>query len=144
MEVKHAGMKKIDPTVLRETVYVLAWTLVLSGLMQAVFLIGSWWDVTVMFGNLLGGSVAVLHFFLLGLTVQNAIGKDEKDIKNSMKLSLTLRNFMVIAAAAVAFLIPDAFNIIAMLVSLLFPSIAVKLRPMFMKKDEKAGDATDE
>lgn len=137
-------MKKIDATVLRETAYVAAWTLVLSGVMQAIFLIGSWWDITVVSGNLLGGGVAVLHFFFLGLTVQNALGKDEKDIKNAMKLSLTLRNFMIIAAAAVAFLLPSAFDVIAMLVSLLFPSVAVKLRPLFMKKDEKAGDATDE
>ncbi len=137
-------MKKIDPTVLRETVYVIAWTFVLSGVMQAVFLIGSWWNVTVLFGNILGGGVAVLNFFLMGLTVQNALGKEEKDAKNTVKLSLTLRNFMIIAAAVVAFLLPDVFNVISMLVPLLFPSIAVKLRPMFMKKDEMAGDATDE
>ena len=137
-------MKKIDATVLRETVYVAAWTLVLSAVMQSVFLIGSWWDITVLFGNLLGGGVAVLNFFLMGITVQNALSKDEKDAKNTVKLSLTLRNFMIMASAVVSFLLPSVFNVIAMLVSLLFPSVAVKLRPMFMKKEGRAGDATDE
>ena len=138
------NMKKIDATVLRETAYVAAWTLILSAVMQAVFLVGSWWDFTVLFGNIFGGGVAVLNFFLMGLTVQKALAKDEKDAKNTMKLSLTLRNFMIMASAVVAFLCPGTFNVIAMLVSLLFTSVAVKLRPIFMKKDEKAGDAEDE
>ena len=136
-------MKKIDATVLRETMYIFAWEIILSVIMQAVFLVGGWWDITVLWGNLLGGGAAMLHFFLLGITVQNALGKEEKEAKDLMKLSLTLRNLLLVAAAVLGFLF-DCFNIIALLVPMLFPGIAAKLRPLFMKKDEKAGDIENE
>ncbi len=136
-------MKKIDATVLRETMYIFAWEIILSVIMQAVFLVGGWWDITVLWGNLLGGGAAMLHFFLLGITVQNALGKEEKEAKDLMKLSLTLRNLLLVAAAVLGFLF-DCFNIIALLVPMLFPGIAAKLRPLFMKKDEKAGDTENE
>ena len=56
-------MKKIDATVLKETKYILFWALILSALMQAVFLIIRQWDYTVLLGNLLSGGSAVLNFF---------------------------------------------------------------------------------
>ena len=140
---EYSIMKKIDPVVLRETVYVAAWVIVLSALMEAVFLVGGWWDMTVLWGNLLGGGAIMLHFFLLGITVQNALKKEQKEAKDLMKLSLTLRNLLLVAAAVIGFLF-DCFNIIALLVPMLFPGIAVKLRPLFMKKEEKAGDTANE
>ena len=115
-------MKKIDATVLRETMYIFAWEIILSVIMQAVFLVGGWWDITVLWGNLLGGGAAMLHFFLLGITVQNALGKEEKEAKDLMKLSLTLRNLLLVAAAVLGFLF-DCFNIIALLVPMLFPGM---------------------
>ena len=136
-------MKKIDAIVVRETLYIGAWTFVLSLLMQAVFLVGGWWNLTVLWGNLLGGAAAVLYFFLMGITVQVALGKESKEAKDTMKLSLALRNMMLIAVIVIGFIF-DCFDIIALLVPLLFPSIAAKLRALFMKKDEKAGDGTDE
>ncbi len=136
-------MKKIDAEIIRSTLYVLVWVIVLSALMQAVFLVGGWWDITVLWGNLLGGGVAVLHFFLLGITVQKALGKEEKEAKDIMRLSHTLRNLLLVAAAVIGFLF-DCFNIIALLVPMLFPSIAAKLWPLFMKKDERAGESTNE
>lgn len=136
-------MKKIDATVVRTTLYVGTWELILSALMQAVFLIGGWWDVTVLWGNLLGGAAAVLHYFLMGITVQKALGKEEKEAKDLMKLSLTLRNMMLVAVMAIGFLF-NCFNIIALLVPMLFPSVAAKASPIFLKEDEKAGDGANE
>ena len=68
--------KKVDGTVRKETIYIAAAVLILSMLMQAVFLIIKQWDYTVLLGNLLGGGVAVLNFFLMGLTVQKATSAD--------------------------------------------------------------------
>ncbi len=136
-------MKKIDAAVVRATLYIGAWELVLSALMQAVFLVGGWWDITVLWGNLLGGAAAVLHYFLMGITVQKALKKEEKEAKDLMKLSLTLRNMMLVAVMVIGFVF-DCFNVIALLVPMLFPSIGAKLSPMFIKEEKKAGDGANE
>ncbi len=128
---------KIDATVKRETMYIGAGVIILSALMEAVFLIIGKWDITVLFGNLLGGFCAVLNFFLMGITVQKALGKEEKEARDVIKLSQTLRMFMQLAFAAVGFLIPSVFNVIAVLVSLLFPRIAIAFRPVFDKRMDK-------
>lgn len=125
-------MKKIDPTVVRETYYIFAFTIILSVFMEAVFLIIGKWDLTVLFGNILGAAAAVGNFLLLGLTVQSAVLKEEKDARNLIKLSQTLRFFLLIAVAVVGYLVP-IFNPIAVVIPLLFPRIAIALRPFIMK-----------
>lgn len=129
-------MKKIDQTVLRETGFVAFVTVLLSLLLEAVFLIIGAWDLTVLWGNLFGAAVAVLNFFLMGLTVQAAVQKEEKDAKNTMKFSQSARMLLLFLALALCFLIP-AFNLISAAVSLIFPRIAVFLRPITMKNEEK-------
>jgi len=127
-------MKKIDATVLKETGFIAAFTLILSLLMQSVFLIIGKWDYTVLLGNLLGYLAAVGNFFLLGLTVQSAVEKEEKDAKNLMKLSSTLRLLMMFVIAIIGYAVP-VFNVIAMIIPYLFPRIALAIRPAFLKKD---------
>ena len=124
---------KIDATVWRETLYIAAGVVILSALMESVFLIIGKWDITVLFGNLLGGFCAVLNFFLMGLTVQKALTKEEKEARDVIKLSHTLRMLMQLAFAAIGFLIP-IFSEIAMLLPLLFPRIAIIFRPLLDKK----------
>ena len=126
-------MKRIDPIVLKETTFILSFTVIFSMLMQAVFLIINAWDYTVLLGNLLGIVAATLNFFLLGITVQNAVVKEEKDAKNLMKLSQTGRLFMMFAFALVGYLVP-VFNTISVVVPFLFPRIAIMIRPLFSKK----------
>ena len=126
-------MKKIDPTVLKETAYITVFTIIFSMLMQAVFLILQKWDYTVLLGNLLGMIAVVLNFLLMGITVQNAVLKEEKDAKNLMKLSQTGRLFMMFAFALIGYLVP-VFNAIAVVIPFLFPRIAIMFRPFFMKK----------
>ncbi len=125
-------MGKIDRTVLRETLYIAAVTLIFSMLMQSVFLVASLWNYTVLCGNLLGFFAAVGNFLLMGITVQNALGKDEKEAANLMKFSQRGRLFLLFAVALVAYLIP-AFDIIATVIPLIFPRIAVALRPLIIK-----------
>lgn len=127
-------MKKIDSTVLAETKYIATVTLLLSLLMQAVFLVISRWDLTVLWGNLWGAFAAVLNFFLMGLTVQAALSKDEKEAKNLVKFSQSARLFLLLILAGIGYLLP-CFHTIAVVVPLLFPRIGVALRPIF-KKDQ--------
>ena len=68
-------MKKISDSVKKETGFVALWSIVFSVLMQAAFLISGHWDMTVLWGNLLGAGVGILNFFSLGLTLQNAFEK---------------------------------------------------------------------
>ncbi len=126
-------MKKIDSTVLKETAYIGAMVLIFSLALQSVFLIIGKWDYTVLLGNLLGFIAAVGNFFLMGLSVQASLNKEEKDAKNFMKFSQSLRLLLLFVIAVVGYLVP-VFNILAVLIPFLFPRIAVALRPLFMKK----------
>ena len=125
-------MKKIDSTVIKETYYIATITFLLSVILQSVFLVIGKWDYTVAFGNLLGFVASVGNFFLMGLTVQSALGKEEKDAKNIMKLSQTARLFLMFTVALIGYLIP-IFNTISVIVPFLFPRIAVALRPIIIK-----------
>jgi hypothetical protein len=130
-------MKKIDPTVKKETFYIFIWTVILSLLMQAVFLIIVKWDTTVLFGNLLGAVAAVLNFFIMGISVQAALGREEKDAKNVIKLSQSLRFIMLVAVGAIGYLVPFC-NVIATVLPFLFPRIAIAFRPLFNR--ERGGE----
>ena len=129
-------MNKIDATVKKETLYIAVFTFIFSLLLQSVYLILGRWDTTVLLGNLLGGVAATANFFIMGLTVQKALGKEEKDAKNLMKLSQSLRLFMLFAVALIGYLVP-VFNMVAVVVPFLFPRIAVTLRALFIKKQSK-------
>ena len=126
-------MKKIDRVILVETAYIAVATLIFSMLMQSVFLIIGKWDITVLLGNLFGAFAAVLNFFLMGLGVQKALGKDEKAAANVMKLSQSARLFMMLVFALVGYLVP-VFNLLAVVIPFIFPRIAIMFRPMFNKR----------
>ncbi len=126
-------MKKIDATVLKETGYIAVITLILSVLMQSVFLVVGKWDVTVLLGNLLGGVATIGNFFLMGLTVQSALGLEAKEAKNRMKLSQMLRTLLLFGVAVVGYVV-SVFNLLAVIIPYLFPRIAVALRAFSVKK----------
>ena len=123
-------MAKIDETVRRETLYIAAWTLLFSVLMEAVFLLTGYWHYEVLLGNMLGALFAVLNFFLMGLTVQKALQKEEKDAKTMMKASQSMRMIMLLVVCILGGVLPF-FNLFAVLIPLIFPRIAVMLRPLF-------------
>ena len=135
-------MKKIDPTILRETRYVASVTVVLSAIMQAVFLVIGKWNLTVLFGNLFIGFAVILNFFLMGLTVQKAVTQDEKSAKRTVKMSMLGRNVMMFAFLASAVLLREkVFNIWASLIPVVFPRIAIALKQILMKNEP---DSTEE
>ena len=111
------------------------WVIVLSVLMEAVFLILGKWDLTVLWGNLLGGGTAVLNFFLMGLGVQNSLGKEDKDAKTTIRLSQLYRNMMLIVVALIGLLV-SVFHSWAVIVPLFFPRIAIAFHPLFHKEAE--------
>ena len=123
-------MNKIDKTVLKETKYIACWVLFLSMIAEAVFLIIGKWDYTVLLGNLLSGALVILNFFLLGITVQKAVNKEEKEAKTAMKVSQLYRNLMIIVVTVIGVAL-KCFNTWIVLIVLFFPRIAVAFRPLF-------------
>ncbi len=126
-------MNKLDKTVLKETIYISAVTLILSILMQAVFLILQKWDITVLLGNVWGDIAAVGNFLLMGITVQNAVSKEPAEAKKLIQLSMTLRMLLLIIFAFAGYLVPF-FHTIAAIIPFLFPRIAIALRPLIIKE----------
>ncbi len=141
-------MKKIDKTIIKETVYIGAWVIILSLFMQAIFLIIDIvtpperiiWDYTVILGNLLSATCGILNFFFLGLTVQRAMESDDDKYKmNLMRLSKSLRMLFVFCVIVLGAVFRETvFNLWATLIPLFFPRIAIALRPFFNKRNKTA------
>lgn len=126
-------MKPIDPTVKKETRYIAFMCVLFSLLLQAVFLVLSKWTVAVLLGNLLGIAAAVGNFLLMGLTVQNALEKEEDEAKRLVKSSQSFRLAMMFVVALIGYLVP-CFHAVAVVVPFLFPRLAIALRPLLIKE----------
>ncbi len=138
-------MKKIDPIVLKETGFVALISFVMCVFMNAVFLIVDYfvdgaWSWLVLLGTFIGYVAAVGNFFLMGLTVVKALGKEGKDAANLIKLSQMGRLLMLFLIALGAYLIDlfafEEFSvgfILAVVIPYTFPRIGVMLRPLASK-----------
>ena len=129
-------MTKIDATVQRETKYIAAWVVIFSVLMQAVFLLIGKWDYTVLLGNILSATGAILNFLFMGITVQKAVLKDEKDAKTAVRLSMIYRTLFMLAFMVVGAVVP-VFNLWASLIPFLFPRLAIAIKPISDKNYKK-------
>lgn len=125
-------LMKINSTVRFETVYIAAWVIVCSALLEAIFLIIGKWDYTVILGNLLSGSAAVLNFLFMGITVQKAVDMEQKKAAHTIKISQSLRTLFLFVVAAIGVAL-SCFNIFSALIPLFFPRIAIAFRPLFWK-----------
>lgn len=132
---------KVEKVVKQETLYIGVCGLIFSILMQAVFLIGHWWNWSVLWGNLLGFGISWLNFFLMALTVQIAVAHSAEDAKRIMRKSQSKRSLLLIVAMAVICMV-DCFDLWAGLIPFLFPRIAVGLRA-FGKKNEMPATPVD-
>lgn len=124
---------RIDPTVVKETRFIAGIELTLSAVMQIVYLALGAWNITVLLGNLLGGTLAVGNFFLMGLTVAKSIGLSEKDAKKKLQSSQQLRLLMMLVVLVIGGAL-SCFDTIAMLIPQVFPRIGVTIRGLALKK----------
>lgn len=130
-------MKKLDKAVIKETMFVLLWTVGLSLVMNGVFVAISQWNLTVLWGTLLSCTVSVLNFFLMGVGVQSIVNNktlDEKGQKARIRLSLYLRMIMIIAAVAVGVAL-ECFNTVAVILPIFFPRISLFFRQFALAKE---------
>ncbi len=123
---------KIDEIVKKETIYITTVVGLLSILLQAVFLVFFKWDYTVLLGTILSSVAGVFNFFLLGITVQKAVVKEEKAAKKTMEVSRLYRMLFMVVVVLVGVNVP-CFSMWAVVISLFFPRIAIALKPVFDK-----------
>ena len=136
-------MKKIEPTIIKETLYILVCVVIFSAIMESVFLIIHRWDYTVLLGNLLTGFVVTLNFFLMGLGVQKSLEKDEKEAKKVIRLSQIYR-YLILIVFLVIGVVFSCFNNWAVFIPVVFPRIAVAIRPLIDKMRKKKETTTQE
>ena len=133
-------IKKIDETVLKETVFVSIWIGIFSLIMQGVFIAIGKWDYTVLLGNLLSGFAGIFNFLLLGVTVQRAVATgDTKKAKRLMRTSQFLRLLMMAAVAILGASAP-VFNLWACLIPFLFPRLSMFIRQLTLKNEKGVED----
>ena len=127
-------LKDIQPAIKEEKKKVALSTLVCVLLMWGVFFVLHMvvperipFDYTVILGGIGGGAVAVLNFFLMGLTVQKIVNvQDEKAAQMWMKSSYTQR-FLVQMLWCIVVKILPVFHLVAGIAPLLFPGIGIKI-----------------
>lgn len=134
---------RVEKAVRDTTLYVIAVTLILSALMQAVFLLTGYWDYRVLLGNLWGGGFAVLNFFLMGISVQRAVDKSPEDAAKYIKANSSARMLMLFVVAAIGAAIPF-LNTIAELIPFFFPRIAVFVMGLRKPRGEQNDQAVKE
>ena len=139
-----------DPVVKKETKFIAVWVLILSCILQAVFLVIGKWDYTVLLGNLLSGTAAVVNFLLMGLTVVKTLEKqkedddgDFKEARQFAKMSQTARNAMIVIVGVLGPALP-CFNIFSTLIPLFFPRIAAWIRMLFVKGSDAPAAGSSE
>ena len=127
---------KIQKAVLKETGHIAIGVLIADAVMCGVFAILGKFDCTVVLGALLGTAIAVANFFLLGVTLQKAVGMKEYASKY-VRQSYSLRMFFCFAGVAVSVFAP-CFHPIAAIVPLLMPQLVIyAMRALGLYKPDK-------
>ena len=128
----------MDPAVKKETGYIAVWVVLLSLVMEAVFLLIGQWDLSVLSGGLGGAAIAIGNFFLMALIATRIMnraleaGKPE-DTVNKVKATASVR---LLGCVGLCVLLIAVFktNVYATLIPLLFPRIGIAFRPVIDRK----------
>ena len=135
-------MKSIDPTIKKETLFISVVTLILSALLESVYLITGKWDITVILGNLLGSGVGILNFFFMCIGLSNALGKDAKAARTTVTFSHTMR-FILMAVVVGLSVFIEWFALLPTLISLFFPTVGVYIRAMKVKGKDNSNVSSE-
>ena len=137
----------MDPAVKKETGYIAVWVVLLSFVMEAVFLLIREWDFSVLFGNLGGAAAAVGNFFLMALIATRVMnralesGKPE-DTVSKVKATATIRLLGCLGLCVILIAVFKT-NVYATLIPLLFPRVGIAFRPMIDRKRGKEPPGTE-
>ena len=135
---------KIDGTVKKETAYVAIAEAVLIAVMLAVYLIISKFTLNVLFAALTSGAVAVLNFFVMGLTVQKAVTVDDDSDRRKLIRASQLVRLLVLGVVVIVCAVFPKFDIFALFIPLFFPRLFAQARGIYgAVKDGKNGGRTE-
>ncbi|GCA67453.1 hypothetical protein KGMB01110_18890 [Mediterraneibacter butyricigenes] len=133
-------MSILQPAVKKETQKVVVYTVVGVVLMWGVlFLLRPTmpdkivFDYTTILAGIIGGGVAILNFFLMGISVQNIAATEDQDLaKKKMKTSYSQRMALQLIWVVIAIAAP-CFYFVAGILPLLFPSLGIKFMAVIKK-----------
>ena len=133
-------MSVLQPAVKKETQKVVVYTVVGVVLMWGVlFLLRPTmpdkivFDYTTILAGIIGGGVAILNFFLMGISVQNIAAPEDQDLaKKKMKTSYSQRMALQLIWVVIAIAAP-CFYFVAGILPLLFPSLGIKFMAVIKK-----------
>ena len=125
----------MDPAVRKETGYIAVWVILLSLVMEAVFLLLRKWDLSVLFGNLGGAAVAIGNFFLMALIATRAMNRAVENGKPEEAAARVKATAMVRLLGSVLlcvlFIAVFKTNVYTTLIPMLFPRIGIMFWPKF-------------
>ena len=130
----------------RETLFVLAGSLVLSLVMELVFLLLGRWRPAVLYGNLLTVFATTLNYYLMCRALLRAVaaGGDENNVKARMKASATGRMLLlglIVAGGCYASVRWNAVDLWATLIPLLFVRLTLFVRSRMIAREMPADGA---
>lgn len=135
---------KIDGTVKKETAYVAIAEAILVAIMLAVYLIISKFTLNVLFAALISGAVAVLNFFVMGLTVQKAVTVEDDSDRRKLIRSSQLLRLLVMGVIVIICAVFPKLDIFALFIPLFFPRLFAQARGIYgAVKDSKNGGKTE-
>ena len=135
---------KIDGTVKKETAYVAIAEAILIAIMLAVYLIISKFTLNVLFAALTSGAVAVLNFFVMGLTVQKAVTVDDDSDRRKLIRASQLVRLLVMGVIVIVCAVFPKLDIFALFIPLFFPRLFAQARGIYgAVKDGKNGGRTE-
>ena len=130
----------------RETLFVLAGSLVLSLLMELVFLLFGRWRPAVLYGNLLTVFATTLNYYLMCRALLRAVaaGGDENNVKARMKASATGRMLLlglIVAGGCYVSVRWNTVDLWATLIPLLFVRLTLFVRSRMIAREMPADGA---
>lgn len=129
----------------RETLFVLAGSLVLSLVMELVFLLLGRWRPAVLYGNLLTVFATTLNYYLMCRALLRALaaGGDENNVKARMKASASARLLLlglIVAGGCYASVRWNAVDLWATLIPLLFVRLTLFVRSRMIAHETPTAD----
>jgi len=124
---------KLDPVVKRETAFIAMSSLFCAALIQGGFFLFGKWDLSVLWGGVIGWVLTVGNFFLMSLDVQKAVESDDpQKAQMKMRASYTWRMMAMLAVMVVSFVV-DGIHWLPVVASVFYPRIVITVRQLWQK-----------
>lgn len=125
---------KLSEVVVKEVKNIGVLNLALTALENLVFFLLGYWDITVLWGSLFGWAISLVSFILLGISVQNALGRGEQNAQQYMHFTYMGR-MLLMACGLILAMNVSQLNWISAAFPLIFTRISIFI--MHLRKKEE-------